>query len=302
MQENLPIYDVAILLATRGRTQALANSILSIVGKAEDKSKIQLILGFDEDDHNGLGYFNENLKIWLKEQGVSTKVLITERYGYAKLNAYYNLLANLAESHWVMMWNDDAIMETEGWDREIAAYNGEFKVLGVMTHNDHPFSIFPIVPKMWIKILGQMSRYQEVDHECSAIGYMLDIFQRIPVLCTHDRADLTGNNKDETYQQRVIYSHRDKNDPNSFVNPYYVQKRVDDAERLSKYLKLLGVDQSWWESIKSGENKMPFLKQAANDPNKQTYAGRIYPEDEIQKMRATIPPVVSRVKKKAEEA
>ena len=161
MQENIPFYDVAILLATRGRTQALSNSVKSIIGKAAEKDKIQIIFAFDEDDDVGLTHFYKEIKPWLAQQKVNNKIIISERYGYAQLNRYYNLMANITESHWVMMWNDDAIMETEGWDREIAAYNGEFKVLGVQTHNEHPFSIFPIVPKLWIRILGQMTRYQE---------------------------------------------------------------------------------------------------------------------------------------------
>lgn len=267
-------YDIAILLATRKRTQALSNSVKSIVEKTDDKSRIQFIFAFDEDDDVGLPYFQENVREWLREQGVNTKFIITERYGYARLNRYYNLMANMAESHWVMMWNDDAIMETQGWDRIVAAYNGQMKVLRVHANNEHPFAIFPIVPRLWVRITGQMSRFQEVDHETSHIAYLLDILETIPVWCTHDRADLTGNNEDETYEQRIYYNH-DPNNPNSFYYPKYRDMRLRDADILSTYMKSRGLDTSWWESIKKGENKTPFAKLVMNDPNRQSQAANM---------------------------
>ena len=76
-------FDVAILLATRKRTQALSNAVKSIVNKAEDKRRIQIILAFDEDDDVGLPYFLEHIKPWLRDQGVNTKHIVTERYGYS---------------------------------------------------------------------------------------------------------------------------------------------------------------------------------------------------------------------------
>jgi hypothetical protein len=267
-------FDVAILLATRKRTQALSNAVKSIVDKAEDKRRIQIILAFDEDDDVGLPYFLEHIKPWLRDQGVNTKHIVTERYGYSCLNRYYNLMANMAEAHWVMMWNDDAIMDTQGWDRVVASYNNQFKVLRVHANNDHPFAIFPIVPRLWIRMTGQMSRFQEVDHETSHIAYLIDVMETIPVWCTHDRAVLTGNNEDETYQQRIYYNHDPKN-PNSFYYPKYRDMRFRDADVLTMYLKSRGHDASWWEDIKAGKNKTPFAKLVMNDPNRQSQAANM---------------------------
>ncbi len=282
------IFDIAVCLATRGRTTALSNAVTSIVEKTTDKSKIQLILAFDDDDAVGFNWYNQNLKEWLKEQGVSTKVIISERFGYSQLNRYYNLMANMSESHWIMMWNDDAIMDTQGWDREVAAHNGQFKVLRVHANNDHPFAIFPIVPRAWVRITGQMSRFQEVDHETSHIAYLLDVMETIPVWCTHDRADLTGNNEDETYQQRIYYNH-DPANPKSFYYPKYRDMRLRDTEILSSFLKGRGVDMSWWESIKAGNNKTPFAKLVMNDPNRQSQAANMAEYAEFVSKKSTEP-------------
>jgi hypothetical protein len=39
--------------------------------------------------------------------------------GYDSLHEYYNELASKATGDWLMLWNDDAVMETEGWDEKI---------------------------------------------------------------------------------------------------------------------------------------------------------------------------------------
>lgn len=274
LQTALP-YDIAICIPTRGRTVALATSIKSMINRASKPDRIQVIVAFDHDDYVGISYFNEKIKHWLEEKNVTYTVMITPRYGYIALNKYVNVMARAAEAEWIIFWNDDAIMDTDGWDREIAKYNGKFRILSFHAHNSHPYTIFPIVPHMWVRILGQVARHQQTDHEVSHMAYLLDIFERIPVHVTHDRADLTGNNMDETYMNRPYASH-DPNDPASIYHPSYSKARHNDLDQLTAYMKHLGMDTSWWENVKSGKNEEPFIKLAMNDPNLQTVAGRQY--------------------------
>ncbi len=267
MDEKQP-FSIAVLLSTRGRTNMLKMCLTSLVNRAANKKQIQIILAFDRDDYLGWGYYNDVVKHWLNDQNVSHQVVITERYGYIALHRYYNIMAKMAESDWVMTWGDDAIMETDGWDNIIAKKTGEFKLLSVMAHNEHPYSIFPIVPRIWIRLLGQLSRHQMFDAEVSQMAYLLDVFERIPVYVTHDRFDLTGNNKDATYEGRVYLEHN-PNDPRDFRHPEVTAKRIQDIERLAQYMKNIGLDTSWWESCKNGTNKTPFAKLKANDPHGQ---------------------------------
>jgi hypothetical protein len=265
-------YNICVMLATRGRTKALSLCLSSLFGRASGKTKIQLIIAFDRDDYLGLGYFNDVVKHWLEEKNIDYTLLVTERYGYTKLNYYYNIMGNMARADWLLFWTDDAIMDTAGWDIEIAKYTGQFKILSVYANNEHPYSIFPIIPQPWVKVLGRVSRHQLNDTEVSQMAYLLDIFERIPVYVTHDRADLTGNNKDVTYDERYYFEGR-PNDPNDFRHPNFYNKRVQDMQRLAHYMKVVGLDTSWWESCIKGENKEPFAKLAANDPNKQVNIG-----------------------------
>jgi hypothetical protein len=137
---------------------------------------------------------------------------------------------------------------------------------------------------MWVRILGQVARHQQTDHEVSHMAYLLDIFERIPVHVTHDRADLTGNNMDETYKNRPYASH-DPNDPASIYHPSYSKARHNDLDQLTAYMKHLGMDTSWWENVKSGKNEEPFIKLAMNDPTVagRQYAAKLKQQEEEQK-------------------
>lgn len=261
-------YNIAILLPTRGRTDALSRSVISLVNRALDKDKIQLLLAFDNDDQIGYDYFEKEVAPYLESKGVDYEAFEFDSLGYEGLNQYYNSLAKNADADWFFIWNDDAIMESTGWDRIIASHTGNFKLLAVRTHRDHPYSIFPIIPTEWHDVMGYLSRHQMIDAEVSHIAYMLDIFERIPVYVTHDRFDLTGNNLDETEVNRVRFE-GDPNNPLDYSNVHNIQGRIKDAEFLSRYLLTKDMDMSWWENVKAGKQD-PWEKLAANDPNGQT--------------------------------
>lgn len=261
---------LSVILPTRNRTTSLNLSIKSLVNRAADPRSLEILIAFDLDDYSGITYFNENLKQWIIDKGCNLKILTSPRLGYARLNEYCNMLARISEGDWVMMWNDDAIMDTEGWDTHITKYTGQFKVLSVITHNEHPNSIFPIVPLSYVQILGFFSRHAECDNEISQIGYLLDIFERIPVYVTHDRADLTGNNKDQTYAERNFVSQPFAfEEEGSFHHYKTTHKRYLDVERIAEWMRHNNLDTSWWDSILNKTNPDPWKKMKENDPNKQ---------------------------------
>ena len=195
-------YSIAVLLPTRGRTDALSRSVISLVNRAVMLDKIQLMFAFDNDDDVGKAHFTEHLQPWLDSKGVDYTAMEFEPLGYGRLNEYINALAQQASADWLFFWNDDAIMDSSGWDKVISGYTGQFKLLAVHTHKDHPYSIFPIVPKAWQDVLGYLSPHPLTDAWLSQVAYKLDIWERIPVHVTHDRRDLTGNNNDQTFNSR----------------------------------------------------------------------------------------------------
>lgn len=260
-------YSISVLLPTRGRTDALKLSIIGLVNRALKLDKIEILLGFDKDDKVGLDYFTGEIQPWLDQKGVNYTAMLFDRLGYIGLNKYYNALAAKSDSNWIMCWSDDAIMETTGWDKLITDNDGEFKLLKVHAHRDHPYSIFPIWPREWFDLFGWVSRHQMVDAELSQMGYMLDLIKIIEIYVTHDRVDLTGNNKDATHKDRVLLE-GNINDPRDFHHVSYNNARMIDCDTISSYLKSKGHDTSFWENVKKGKQD-PWEKLKINDVNSQ---------------------------------
>jgi hypothetical protein len=260
-------YSIAVLLPTRGRTDALSRSVIGLVNRAVMLDKIQLMFAFDNDDEVGKTHFAEHLQPWLDNKGVDYTAMEFEPLGYSRLNEYINALAKESSADWLFFWNDDAIMDTSGWDKIIAGYTDQFKLLAVHTHRDHPYSIFPIVPRAWMDTLGYLSPHPLTDAWLSQVAYKLDIWERIPVHVTHDRHDLTGNNKDQTFDDRNMHElEGNPANPRDFHNPRWITLRIDETEKLSQWMKTHGLETSWWESIKAGTQD-PWEKLVANDVN-----------------------------------
>ena len=260
-------YKIAILLPTRGRTEALDRSLMGLLEKAADLSSIQLLLGLDTDDAVGIAHFQDELQPKLDDLGVDYTAMTFRPMGYGRLNEYINELAKNSSADWLFFWNYDELMETQGWDEKITEHAGEFKLLAVHTHHDHPYSIFPIVPKKWLDVVGHLSLHSMTDAWLSQIAYCVDIWERIPVDVVHDRADLTGNNKDDTYKNRELLE-GNPNNPRDFHHLSMNMLRIQECEKLDDYLKSQGRESTWWEDVKKGIQD-PWAKLKENDVNAQ---------------------------------
>jgi hypothetical protein len=174
--------------------------------------------------------------------------------GYGRLNEYINRLSAESDADWIFFWNDDAVMESNAWDVEIAKHTGEFKLLAVHTHNDHPYSIFPIVPREWMELIGHLSLHSMTDAWLSQNAFCVDIWKRIDVHVLHDRADLTGNNVDATYKQRELLEGNPMN-PRDFHYPPTSRIRFAECDQLNDYLKSNGIQQAptFWDRVKTGQ-------------------------------------------------
>ena len=260
-------YRISLLLPTRGRKKALKRSIFSAVDTADDIDSFQVLLGFDEDDTATVDYFKTELQPELDQLGVNYQAHVFAPMGYIRLNEYVNGLARHSDADWLVFWNDDAIMETPGWDTAIADHTGEFKVLAFHTHNDHPYSIFPIVPRAWFELFGYLSPHQISDAWLSQQAYVLDIWKRIEVHVTHDRFDLTGNNNDKIFEKRPMLE-GNPTDPRDFHHKSWHDRRVADLIKLITHMKSQGLDCTFAEAVFAGKQN-PWEKLQANDPNNQ---------------------------------
>ena len=265
---NHPEFDIAILLPTRGRAEMLEKSIQSLVTLARDPGRVQLMFGFDNDDDVGMKHFVNVVQPWLDQQDVSYTAMKFEPMGYIRLNQYVNALALASDAHWLVFWNDDAVMQTQDWDDQIMAWQGQFKLLAFDTHHRHPYSIFPIVPRAWLDLLGYLSPHQISDAWLSQQAYLLDIMQRTDIQVLHDRHDLTGNNNDETFLNRPMLEGNPQN-PMDFHHLSQIDRRHQDCDVIANYLESQrGQDMSFFRNVFAGTQD-PWEKLKLNDVNKQ---------------------------------
>ena len=257
---------ISILLPTRGRTTQLDRSVSSLLDLAADPGSIQWLFGFDNDDLETFKWFQQHVLPKIIKSGAQYTCMGFEPIGYVKLHEYVNQLASKATGDWFVFWNDDAVMQTQGWDTEIVSHTGTFCLQAFETHNKHPYSIFPIVPKKWYELIGHLSKHQLNDAWLSQIAWMLDIVVRIPVEVKHDRYDLTGNNNDKTYKSRIIYE-GNQNNPKDFNYSSTRIARINEANLLAQYLLSQGYKLEHWQSAISGKTDI-WEKMMAADVNK----------------------------------
>jgi len=250
---------ITVLLPTRGRPEILKSSLESLIDRASNPKDIEVMLGIDEDDPETIEFVKEKIAPYLQENGVEARANIFKPIGYENLHNYVNTLAGNGQGEWLFFWNDDGIMVTEGWDEVIDSYTGQFKLLAPKdNHNGHPYAIFPVVPRDWYILVGHLSQNAQNDAWLSHIAYMLDIFERIDVEFIHDRADITGNNDDETFQNRK-YMEGNPSDPRDFGHQEMQNARVATAHKIAWFLDKIGADTTWWEKVKEGKQD-PFEK------------------------------------------
>lgn len=258
---------ISILLPTRGRTDQLKRSVLSLIDLADSPADIQWCFGFDNDDVDTIDYFKKNVLTEIEKSQARYRILGFNRLGYHRLNEYVNALAKQSTGDWMVFWNDDAVMQSTGWDTVIKGHTGKFCLQAFDTHNKHPYSIFPIVPREWLEVVGHLSLHPLNDAWLSQIAWILDIMLQIDVKVEHERFDLTGKNNDSTYNERIILE-GNPDDPRDFNNISFRRQRIVEVNILANYLENKGHDMSWSKSIMLGKQD-PWEKMLAADVNNQ---------------------------------
>lgn len=226
---------ISILLPTRKRTEAVVKSVGSLLANAADTSRIEILIAYDNDDAESRQFFEETWFPFLSQTQATSRVFETERFGYLRLYKYVNFLAEQASGDWIMFWNDDALMLTENWDEEIVKNDGWFGLLRMpcVTMN-HPFALFPIVPREWVDFFGMVSPVNHSDWWIYNVTVPAGRMKNIPVEVFHDRADVTGGNNDETFkEQSYAADGKDPTNPEDYSHP---QRQEDLRNWIQKLL------------------------------------------------------------------
>lgn len=259
---------ISILLPTRDRPELSFTNLKTLIETADDINEIEFLVAIDDDDLASEQYYTEVVVPWFEEKEIDLTVYQVPRWGYGDLHEYINFLGTRCSGKWIIFWNDDAKMISQGWDTEVLGHTGEFKVLRFKdNHRDHPYAIFPIVPRDWLILFEALSPQQQTDAWISQVAYLADAIERLNSECIHDRADLTGNNNDKIYQTRV-YHEGNPDNPKDLNHPSFMLLKQHWAAKLSWIRKLLGQDTGHWDRAMAGKVD-PWEKLLENDPNKQ---------------------------------
>lgn len=190
--------SVSILCPTRGRPALLEASIRSLFALSDRKvPDIQVLLAVDQDDvdtHPVADRLGDVVRMhW-------------PRKGYLRLHEYVNDLVPHAEGDWLFLWNDDARMESFGWDR-IVSRQAPYGVLDPRTN--HPpqhdgLMTFPIVHRTLVDTLGWFSRSPHCDTYIQYVADGVGVRRPVPIRVFHDRPDITGRAADATHDEREL--------------------------------------------------------------------------------------------------
>lgn len=183
---------ISALMPSRMRWESMTRSCLSLLTRATHIDNVEILVACDPDD-------------WQTQQCeiTNTKIITApERYGYTGLQKYVDMLAKEAQGEWLLLWNDDAIMRTRGWDKIIMAREQKYLLWAKANIATHA-PTFSIWPKTWFDTLGYSAPTPHIDTYLSHISNLTGLVQKIPVEIFHDRFDATGNpeHDDETYRE-----------------------------------------------------------------------------------------------------
>lgn len=209
---------ISVLIPSRRRTHLLAATTAGLLERAAQPGQVEFLVAADPDD--------EETRLLRLPQAWT--VVFPERYGYEGLDRYYNTLALVASGEWLLVWNDDAVLETDGWDAVIRAEPPAILWPQSCVPGAPPgaHSEFPVLPAAWVRHLGRVTGHFSADMWINMVAVMSGTGRHIPLVITH------GDTPDATAAERT------------FGGPGFGGMHGECAEDAAKLRELLAVEAS----------------------------------------------------------
>lgn len=172
MQSKIPL--VSILIPTRGRVPQLLKAVDSCWSLAVERKQLEFIFKVDDDDLATLSIMEKMGQI------LPSKCLVTPRgNGYGDLHEWISLMAKLSTGAWILLFNDDAKMVTQGWDQHLALHpifeDGIHLLIPTVTGRENSkTNEFLFLSRTVFNILGWVGPSPHVDTWLATIMIMLD--------------------------------------------------------------------------------------------------------------------------------
>lgn len=156
----------------------LAAAIGSLRGRAAHPGRVKVIVGADRDDCATV----------VRAQNLGAAcVVFGERLGWLRLHVYYQQLSEAAGRGWLLVWNDDAVMITAGWDSVLDAQSDSVLVADLQS-NHSPICCFPAVRREAVDALGRFcTANPHVDSFWEVVGKQSGTLVTVPIRVHHDQ-------------------------------------------------------------------------------------------------------------------
>ena len=153
---------ISVMIPTRGRPDKLLESAHSLLDMASEPDSVEILAAVDSDD-----------RATLADLPTLLRPLILAPVGYERLYVYYNAMAAKAKGDWLMMYGDDCIMQTKGWDNLFKPLNAQKIIYANGTHTSSGNPCFPCISRAFYEEMGCISQFWACDTwlEMAALEY-----------------------------------------------------------------------------------------------------------------------------------
>ncbi len=223
---------VSVLLPSRGYPQGLLHAVSSLVSRCTDLQSIEILIRLDDDD-------TESQKVVELINGVygsqvAIRAIIGLRgNGYGDLHKFVNELCAVSKGDFLLLFNDDAVMDTECWDIKFARFRNEFCVLRLWSPIPRDVSYhtaFPAVHRKVYQVIGHLSGHHFYDTWIRHISWGAGIERRCGVSVTHKQRHKAPSNDTARGEGKA-----------NFKSAELAQMRETDLERVKSYISRHGV-------------------------------------------------------------
>jgi hypothetical protein len=222
-------------LPSRGNPELLARCVDSLLAKADNPNNIEILLKLDEDDLPNVECAYRMASFFRTPIGI---VVTPQGNGYYDIHRFLNNLAVAARGDWLFVFNDDAVITTQGWDTVLAdcaapmcwhGCPGDVMMLSCDMVGKPNANDFFLLRRKTFQLLGHVCRSPGGDVWLSRLMGMIATHARIPIEVEHNRDP-----------ERVL-RHQD---PPVWAGPLLLSAQMLTLQ-LSDALRLLGHVQSY---------------------------------------------------------
>jgi len=162
----------------------LLHAVSSLITRCDDPKSIEILLRLDDDDAESQKavecmnlVFGDTVKIHA--------ITGPRGGGYRDFHIFVEELCAVARGDFLLLFNDDAVMDTERWDIKFSYFRNEFCVLRLDSSQNCYDNPFPAVHRKVHQVIGHFSKHAYCDAWMERISRKARILRSCHVRVTH---------------------------------------------------------------------------------------------------------------------